>query len=298
MKKTIILILLLVSCLNNKDKKMNTEEIKIYAINYEFAIPSEITINDVVLDVNFQEGVFGPEFINDYIVKKGLQKVKIKLIHPFIESNGMIDPEKLLKMDDKLRIDIVDILNDYKAELVKKLDFPEITQPVPYIEYEWEFEADVPFELEGWKNSEDLSKWDENELEKQVLAKFTQLRSLLQTGDGVGFVKELAFANKEYFIANYFSEAQQQEYTANLIQTYSDHKGIMPLIENYRVRIMGDGKVVTLENLGKHRGQGVLTAEFLEEETLFQNYIMLHKPTNSDHFEIVRVNSQMTSIDD
>lgn len=269
---------------------------KNYIINYEFSIPSEIIINDIVVDIDLQDGVFGPEFINQYIIKNGIQSVKIKLIHPFVEKGGLISPNSLEKIDDTFQIDNVDVANDYKAELIKKLDFPKISQPVPYIEYEWEFEAELPFELEGWKNSEDLSKWDENELEKQVLQKFTQLRELLNSGNGAGFVKELEFANKEYFIASYFSEVQQQEYTANLIENYGDHKSIMPPIENYRVRIMGNGKVVTLESLGKYKGQCVLTAEFLEEETLFLNYVMLHKPKNSDSFEIVRINSQMTGL--
>ncbi|MBL4746304.1 MAG: hypothetical protein JKY08_08035 [Flavobacteriaceae bacterium] len=264
-----------------------------YYLVHQYSFPFEIKLNGVVIENEYENGMNGAVNMNYYILNYGKQRIEVKLIHPFIVENGLIKPIEIAKIKSTLLISKKDTILSKK-----ELHLPKITQPVPYIEYEWEFEADLPFELEGWKNSEDLSKWDKNELEKQVLAKFTQLRSLLQTGDGAGFVKELAFANKEYFTANYFSEAQQQEYTANLIQTYSDHKGIMPLIENYRVRIMGDGKVVTLENLGKHRGQGVLTAEFLEEETLFQNYVMLHKPTNSDHFEIVRVNSQMTSIDE
>jgi len=93
-------------------------------------------------------------------------------------------------------------------------------------------------------------------------------------------------------------EFNVKEYTNNLIEAYSEHKGIMPPIENYRLRILGNGKVVALENLGKYKGQGVLTAEAKNSDTLFQNYIMLHIPKGSKDFEIVRINSQMASVEE
>lgn len=299
-------VTLLLSCKNEgeknsfkKNNEMNSAIEKVYMLNHEIGFPAEILINDLICEIDLEENPFSPSMLNQFILNKGKQFLKIKIISPFIMSKGLIKAENIKKLNEDLAIYSIERKGEViiNHKLIKKIDFPEIEQPVPFIEYEWEFEAALPFELEGWKNSENLENWDAKVLEKKVLDKFTELRELLNTGNGEDFVKELDFANKEFFIANYFSEKQKQEYTANLIATYSEHKDIMPVIENYRVRIMGDGKVVTLENLGKYKGQSVLTAENKEKDVLYLNYVMLHKPKNSDDFKIVRINSQMTSID-
>ncbi len=292
-----IYLFIINSCKEEK-KISKMENSNLYGVNYEFLVPSKIMINDMILDVDMQKGIFGPEFINQYIIKNGIQKVHVKLVHPFVERGGEIPPKKLQKLDDDLRIDLVDIKKDYQTTLVKKLDFPEIQQPIPFIEYEWEFEAELPFELEGWKNSQDLTIWDENELEKEVVAKFNLLRNILNSGNGGEFVKELEFANKEYFISEYFDENQKNEYRSNLIEQYGYLKGLIPPIENYSMRIMGDGKVVALETLGKYIGQGILTTENKEEGSVYQIYVMLHIPKGKKEFEIVRINAEMTSLDE
>ncbi len=152
--------------------------------------------------------------------------------------------------------------------------------------------------MEGWKNSQDLTIWDENELEKEVVAKFNLLRNILNSGNGGEFVKELEFANKEYFISEYFDENQKNEYRSNLIEQYGYLKGLIPPIENYSMRIMGDGKVVALEILGKYIGQGILTTENKEEGSVYQIYVMLHIPKGKKEFEIVRIDAEMASLDE
>jgi len=303
----ISLISFLVSCTHkgkvNKLTQKNTEmkgknnKQKDYHVFYRFGMfPSEILINNVICEIG---NMPGPAEINHYILKKGKQLVKIKIYHPFYENDGLIHGNEVDYFNKELSIqNIIEENDDVKVELIKKFSFPKIDRPVPYIEHTWEFEAELPFDLVGWENSEDLITWDKDKLEEKVLQKFNQLRDLLNSGNGAGFVKELAFANKEYFIANYFTPDQQKEYTNNLIEAYSEHKGIMPPIENYRMRILGDGKVVALENLGKYKGQGVLTAEAKNSDTLFQNYVMLHIPNGSTNFEIVRINSQMASVEE
>ena len=39
----------------------------------------------------------------------------------------------------------------------------------PYYEYTFEFEAEVPYELEGWTKGQDLTKLDQKLLEKKAL---------------------------------------------------------------------------------------------------------------------------------
>ncbi|MBC9797029.1 hypothetical protein [Sinomicrobium weinanense] len=269
-----------------------------YAIEYEFSVPSEIMINDIVLDIDLQDGAFGPEFINHYILNDGEQTVRIKLMHPFVERGGKLTPNEVKRLSENLAIHNVKPDENYEVEVVKKLSFPELKDSVPYIEHKWTFETNLPFELQGWKNSEDLTQWDEKELEKEVVAKFRQLRDLLNSGNGAGFMEEIKKCNEEYFTANYFTEDEKKEYTTNLLDSYSSLKGLVPPIQNYNLRIMGNGRVVTLESTGKYKGQCILTTENKDQGSIYQIYVMLHKPQGAKDFEVVRINGQIAGMEE
>lgn len=296
-----VCLFITVSCKKVGDKKesFNMDVLKKeYGINYELPFRGEILINNILVDKDFYNRIGGFGYINNCILKNGTQSVQVNLSHPFVEKGGLIKSDVLFNINDFIIYTVLKEQGKVSAlDTVKKLDFPEIQEPVPFIKYEWKFEAELPFELEGWKNSQDLTKWDEKELEKKTVSKFNELRNILNSGNGAAFVKELEFANKEYFIANYFTENQKEEYISNLIGQYGELKGLVPSIENYKMRIMGDGKVVTLERLEKYRGQGILTSENKESGDLYLIYTMLHIPKGKENFEIVRINSQMTSID-
>ena len=95
--------------------------------------------------------------INDDIMKSGTQKVTIQLF-PLGEVDGKrydtIDP------DDSFRLKIYARDQNKKYEPFQ-YDYlfeheVEITDSTPYFEETITFEAEVPYELEGWQNSQDL----------------------------------------------------------------------------------------------------------------------------------------------
>ncbi len=286
------IIYLIISC--------NTKEKKDYHLFYRFgSIPYEIKINDVICEIDLAGGMPGPTEINQYLLKSGSQKISIKVIHPYLKKGKMFKPNDLGFLNKNLLI--ADVQYDDEGEIIidtiAKLNFPEITNEAPFIVNEWTFDASLPFTIKGWSQSEDLSKWDEDKLEEKVVSKFKDLRSLLNSGNGKQFVNQLKKANEEYFIANYWNEKKQAEYLENLANDYNKLEGLVPEIENYRVRIMGGGKAVALEALDKHIGQGILTTENKEKKKLYLNYIVLHKPKNSERFEVIRYNSNITSLE-
>ncbi|QCE43138.1 hypothetical protein [Psychroserpens sp. NJDZ02] len=127
------------------------------------------------------------------------------------------------------------------------------------------------------------------------MAKFTELRALLNSGNSKGFMKQLEFRNSEFYKANYFNSSQILAYEANLTATFNGFKNKMLPIEHYTMRILGDGKVVSLERIGTYEGQGVLIAENKDTKKLYKNYILLHIPPGQNDFEIVRINPLITS---
>ncbi|WP_165750327.1 hypothetical protein [Cellulophaga sp. Z1A5H] len=297
-------ILLSSKCKENNELGIHYEQAsetvrKEYSLYYDLNLPFEILLNDVIVVNNVDTGMDGPDQLNQFIHENGEQKIKIRLTHPFVKNGGMIKPKDLTLIDDKLRIYLKDeSVNDGKTQLIKALKFPVITHEVPYLESEWVFNAEVPFQLKGWKNSKDLRTIDHKELKKKVFAKFEDLRKLLNAGNSNDFMKELEFRNTEFYSASYFSPSQILAHEENLTATFDKFKNNMLPLEPYTMRILGDGKVVSLERIGKYEGQGVLVAEDKETKTLYTNYVLLHIPSGKNAFEIVRMNSLITSIDD
>lgn len=265
-----------------------------YTLVYEFPYSGEVLVNDVLIDKSIYGTLNGTEFINYFILDNGEQTIKTELK----ANKGTISSESLKKVSTDFGIYNADINNGelQNIQLIQKLNFPDLKTPVPIVSGQWKFKANLPFKLEGWKNSEDLSKWDKDKLEKEVVAKYNELREILNSGNSGEFVKELAFANKEFFVANYYNESKKNEFLSNLAKDFSKQKGLVPPIENYKLRIMGNGKVVALESSSDNDSQGVLTTKDIENKKIYVTYIMLHKPQNSDKFQIVRYLAYNTSL--
>ena len=59
---------------------------------------------------------------------------------------------------------------------------------------------------------------------------------------------------------------------------------------------MGNGKIVALETLSDKDSQGILTTKDDKNKKIYVTYIMLHKPQNSENFEIVRYIAYSTGL--
>lgn len=77
---------------------------------------------------------------------------------------------------------------------------------------------------------------------------------------------------------------------------FSKQKGLVPPIENYKLRIMGDGKIVALESCCTHDSQGILTTIDTINKKIQVTYIMLTMPQNAKDFEVVRYLAYTTDL--
>ncbi|MFV0531640.1 MAG: hypothetical protein ACK5MD_09430 [Flavobacteriales bacterium] len=299
--KIMAVAILLTSCSKSQEnttKSMKTEiENKNgsnYTMIYDFPYNGDVLINDVLVDKSIYGVLNGTEFINSFILDNGEQDITIEL-----KSNKEnITSEQIKKSSNDFGIYNATFENGeiQNIQTLQKLNFPEISTPVSATVGKWKFNASLPFKLNGWKNSEDLSKWDKNKLEIEVVKKFDELRDLLNAGNSSGFLKELRFANDEFFIANYYDENKQKEFLSNLSNDFTKQKGLVPSIENYKMRIMGNGRVIALETLSSNDSQGILTTKDINNKKIYVTYIMLHKPQNSENFEVVRYLAYSTSL--
>lgn len=165
----------------------------------------------------------------------------------------MIEPHYITQKEKELpplRVRIY--TSDEKEEniiMLKEFKNSSIDKKLPYYEVQWEFEAEVPYKLEGWNNAQDLRKLDEEDLEKKVVAKFNDLKKLLNNGNSPLFFKEQEFSLNEDFKALYINPKTQEEWKSSLISFFDEQKNKMIPLENYRLKFYANGKLVTLERI-------------------------------------------------
>lgn len=289
------LILLNIFCSKNKTPNLLIKNSKMerFHIVVKYSLPFEILVNDIVIAKDLKNGYQGAENISLYFDNNNVQKIKVRFF-PDTENNMKIIPASSIS---KQNTSIFTTKNGNETR-VMDLATPPITQDLPFYEYEWKFDAQAIKGLNNLNNSEDLSKMKKEDLEKKVLSKFSDLEKILNDGNGKQFMKEIQTAKENLFLSEDMSTDKQKEYSNNLEEYFDSHKGTLSPINNFNLKIMGNGKAVALEYAsGKNQGLGILSSEDIPNKTMNVNYIILHKPVGSDKFEVFRYNCSFNSLD-
>lgn len=263
-----------------------------YFVALNYPIPFEVLVNDLVLVKGGADGLAAAENLDAFLTTDGRQKIKIRVFAPNIEKGGIISPKLLKSL--KAAVYQRDLS---KEKLLLSLDFSDQQTARPFFEQEWTFDHHSKLNYGSLKNAVNLNKMDRQELQKMVLSRFNELRTILNAGDGATFMKTIDKAKHDLFAAERMSIAEQKAYDENLTRYFDAHKGIMPDIKNYQLRIMGNGKAVTLENTTALKGLGVLTAEDKKDNSRYQNYFILQLPQHGKQFEVFKYSCSYTGLD-
>ncbi|MGG6231149.1 hypothetical protein ACQYZ7_10085 [Tenacibaculum sp. SDUM215027] len=263
----IFLGLFIYGCEGQINKKELLKNYKItnkqYYLTYQYFTPFEITVNDLIVLKNIEGNFMGAENLNSYLLKNERQKIRINIRGSDWQKGNKISFKDL----NSIKLGIIESTSQ-KDTLIKKFDIESFENEIPIIEQEWEFEAELPAYCDNLENSEDLGKWDEKTLEEAVVNRFTELRNLLNNGNGNQVYTEVKKATEAIFTAEYMDNSEQQEFSTNITDFFTSHKGTMLPIENYHLRLMGNGKAVALEYAtGKLQGLGILSSEDIKENT-------------------------------
>ncbi|MCV6631544.1 MAG: hypothetical protein OIF50_16970 [Flavobacteriaceae bacterium] len=279
-----------------------------YYLDYRLpgSVSMELCVNDVKLRKSFLSGYID---LNPYILKSGIQNVKIRAY--CLEGTLNIEPYHTKQFPNELPPIRVSIYTtDEKEENIHKLvQFPltPIDKPIPLYEASWEFEAEVPYELEGWSKAQDLSKWDQEVLLEKVVAKYQEYREMLHSGNTQAFWKAIDKGLQEEFVSYYYTEERIQQLYART-NFYDLQKDIMMPLEKYTMKLYGNGRLVCLENIDKeeyvvgttlqesiyHLGQSSLFSYReipLKSDNIsfYYNRIYLMMPVGSEELEIIRL---------
>ncbi|MDW8850051.1 hypothetical protein SD960_08110 [Flavobacterium sp. MMLR14_040] len=280
--------------------KSISKEVKKYDYNptYQLKVNTnlctyEIYINDMLVDFSFTTGRTAGEQnidIPQYILKSGIQSVRY-VVYPKAIKNGIL--EKFVDHDTEFSLRIVygeyyktkfkDFIEDYRAKL------PKIDDDVPYIKVEENFTAKVPYELEGWSKGVDLSKEEPKKLEEEVLEKCNNVKDAFNNKDVNTIATMIYKREKEIAQAFFFDSESNGNYNNGWKELEEKCNALIEMkpIDNYSMKILGNGKVVCLlKNEGKLKNFPVVygtTGEKLRFYGLF-----FYRPSPGAKLEIIR----------
>lgn len=223
----------------------------------------EVLVNDFLLDDNYTHKVYvTAEKINFTILKSGEQTVTIRMyplgnsLKKEFESSPYFDTleggsgvtVEVIRVDDwaNYSLESERIIKKVTSEGSENNQF--VGAKLPYYEFTFSFNAEVPFENEGWSNGVDLRKYDKEKLKKQVLNYFQEYQTVHEKGDINTIVNKVY--GKEYRFAE--SKYQTKEYTQSVWDEYLDEinkpeKEFQPL-KDYELAFYGNGRIVTLKH--------------------------------------------------
>ncbi len=311
MKKVVILLILIAQsgCGQKNKKQLVPEEMKeiqiapkeeqiTYAVHINAKTPYEIFLDDIPVERFYESGMNSTIELNQYLLKNGKHELKVRYLPRPDAEDGLLQPGHVYhSKDSKWNIFFVSFLKNPDAALGydgeidyvnSELEVIPPPKPVPFWEQVFELEVtDLPYELEGWSNGQNLSQVDKKELKKEVFQYYGKIRELLNQGKVDEFLEinkkqylEMAICLYTEDVTSYWSESERNE----LIQDCKDN--MWPLKEeDYSLKIYANGNLVSLERVNTFKNQGLIA----ETETDYWYYsFLLFKPMGAKNFEIIR----------
>lgn len=309
MKKSIIyltLIAILLACSNKKEKPMNeitannivdkiNEQVKRYPKEpyYYFYVGNslcvyEILINDFPIQKSFKyEQQATPIYINYGIVKSGKQKVTYRIYPAPTEYNGgkdVFDPETQFDVEvyvndnaRGLQIGEETLITEYKAPTKIRMagsnsdialkEFEGKGQK--YYEHSFYFNAEVPYQILDWSLGQDLTKLNQKDLEKSVVAFYLERRKEIEDKNYDAIASRVYTPLKEQFKSEYSDKNEIKKGWSELFKSFSNPSYKLQPFENYKMVFYGDGRMVALEQKNiddiRLRGQSALWGKFKDE---------------------------------
>jgi len=298
---------LLFNCHNAQNTgKMKIQQIPLekqitYMIDITTNIPVIVYVNDIkASELNMPLGTAID--LNPYVLKNGKCKIKLQIFPLFRKGDTLVTVENIMRCNlffgSYIRNKETDEILNYKADVALPIVAP--STDVPYFEQEWDVElTELPYELEGWSNGQDLRKWDKDKLEKKVVAYYQKLWHILNNGEGERWTKLTQKRINETAIFYYESQEENQEAIKNNQQNIEKYctNNMIPL-EDYEMKLYAEGKLVCLERKTHTRefnnkspldikGWSPLIRKGKKSGAGYYN-VLLYLPQGSDEFVIIR----------
>ena len=318
MKKAVLTLFLLLSLQSCSQKTMITQNPNITADNLVEEITKQVKHypSEPQYVMHYFNGVCNFEiYINDFKVVKSFNNESFKTserINPFLLSkNNQLkiilyprDSVNKLNLQAGLDLKVNSYENTDRFSIEKQQSNLFIYQTPEdengffkyagkeYFEQTVAFTLpDVPYKIEGWKDSQDLRNFDKKLLEQKVLQAYQMIQKSFKERD-LDKIAQFSYNKmKDQAIAQYFDEEEMQEGWEELISIAgADNLEFFPL-ENYELVFYGEGRLVGLKSKKKDkgfRGASALLCKFKREGKWVGAELdyLLHIPKGKTEFEI------------
>lgn len=196
----------------------------------------------------------GPVPINHILLNSGKHKVSGKMYPRFgnktlIENDGMsinfnvsdFDNWKETKQKFMPEIKSPDAYFDQNNKITSKI------KGLTFFEIGTEIEIELPFVLDGWQKSIDLSKIDNDKLFQEVFNKYVEVHSIIKSHNASKFLnisKEKEDLQSQAF---YFDDKRKEEIRQSIFNLFNQKLKILPINkQDLKLELWGYGKLVTL----------------------------------------------------
>ena len=226
----------------------------------------EVLVNDKLVGINYNLMQYASATeINRAILKSGPQTITYRLypVGDLVKDEiGEGDTITTLLNSTEISIDVirVDDINTYESitddeKLVVKHQSKKNAETgnftgagLPYYEHTFTFNAQVPYELEGWTNAIDLRKLDQKKLEQAVVTEYKKIQKLYEAKDVATLLDKyyhsfVRLAATEYRDKQYIKAMVQEIYNPILIED----KVFQP-IKDYKISFRSEGQHLVLEH--------------------------------------------------
>ncbi|WP_062054728.1 hypothetical protein [Aquimarina longa] len=234
---------------------MSKFEKPIYSVYSTIYSSGTIKVNDVPVvdwygeDTNGTGGYSGDTIINQVLLQSGKYKVVGKMLPR--KNKKTITEEEVMSLDFYLAEADSDKWKKSRHKFHPKIESPwdGLSENINYPTFEisTEIEVELPFVLDGWQNSEDLSEIKEEDLFAEVLSTYRQIHAVMASHNVTKFLelsKEKMALQEQAF---YFSEERKKSFMNGATELFNQKLEIVPLdASSLQLEIMGYGKLVRL----------------------------------------------------
>ena len=270
---------------NFKTNKMNNINYKepIYTLEVQSAGPYKIFLDDIEIDRNFEKGAVNYSIdINQWILNSGKIELKAHLYPSKNSASQEIVTQEIVNYFE-LKIFVREKQEDItKNKLIKTFKITNYTN----LDYElvrvWDFDIKVPYKLEGWSNSNNLSKINKDVLLGKVIAQYKTLLDIINDGKDNEYFAFYKNADEEFYTSNYYTSYEINDAKNSIKSLLKESKGKTILSENYKLVFYNYGNLVCLED---SKGNSPLKADLGNE---FQYYSIMLKMNSNGVMEVIR----------
>jgi len=238
----------------------------------------EIRVNDVpviILDLPGQASSMVP--VNFAILENGVQTVDAKMLpHP---GQTTVDPNASLEY----RVKLYDVSYEFVfKEQLKEYVFPKAEKPLPYSRKLDQFNAQIPYQLEGWRKGVNLKDVEDAGL--KLKRAYDRLALSIRNKQYDQFKN--ALANRENIMATsmYLSEGESVRRVANLIKDFEDGFEVMPLAPDAVLHYYANGKMAAYRRVN---GEPALFLQNLEKKEELSLDLLFYIPEGKTEFEVI-----------